>query len=129
MFLEHFGLSENPFQVTADPRYLYFGRSHRDAVSSAYLSILEGRGISALVAQPGMGKTTLLRFLLERLKGRAATALFPHPYQDRSDLMHEVVRKVGLTPTPQGESEQMARLQERLTILKGARLSTGAALR
>ncbi len=118
MFLEHFGLSANPFSVDADPRFLYFGNAHREALSAVYLSIVEGGGVSVLLAASGMGKTTLLRYLFSRLDGRAAAAFFPHPYRDRRDLMSEVVSKVGLADSGGGEFEQMSRLQQRLAELK-----------
>ena len=75
MFAERFGLNADPFRIPADPSFLYFGQGHKDALSAVYLSVLESRGIGALTAQAGMGKTTLLRYLVGRLKGKAAAAL------------------------------------------------------
>ncbi|MBI1357971.1 MAG: AAA family ATPase [Acidobacteria bacterium] len=110
MFLEHFGLRGNPFGVTADARFLYFGPEHREALSALYLSILEGRGLSALIAQAGMGKTTLLRYLAARLKDRAAVALLSHPYRSRTDLMGDLAKRLRL-PSEQSEFQQVAHLQ------------------
>ena len=110
MFLEHFGLKTNPFGVTADARYLYFGREHRDALAAMYLSVLEGRGIGALIAHAGMGKTTLLRYLASRLQGKAVTAFLSHPYRGRHDLMRDVLDRLGLQ-AEDSEFHQMARLQ------------------
>ena len=118
MFLEHFGLRANPFDVVADPQFLYVAEGHREALSAIYLNIVEGGGVSVLLAEPGLGKTTLLRYVMARLEGRAAAALFPHPYRDRGDLMREVIAKVGMTHTAGGEFEQMRKLQQRLAELK-----------
>ncbi|MDA0206495.1 MAG: AAA family ATPase [Acidobacteria bacterium] len=118
MFAERFGLSADPFRITADPSFLYFGQGHKDALSAVYLSVLESRGIGALTAPAGMGKTTLLRYLVGRLKGKAAAAFFPHPYQTRQDVMQEVMRRVGLGASGTAEFEQMSRLQQRLAELK-----------
>jgi type II secretory pathway predicted ATPase ExeA len=118
MFTERFGLDADPFRITADPKFLYFGQGHKDALSAVYLSVLESRGIGALTAPAGMGKTTLLRYLMGRLKGRAAAAFFPHPYQTRQDLMQEVMKRVGLGASGTSEFEQMTRLQQRLAELK-----------
>lgn len=118
MFAERFGLTADPFRITADPSFLYFGQGHKDALSAVYLSVLESRGIGALTAPAGMGKTTLLRYLLGRLKGKAAAAFFPHPYQTRQDLMQEVMKRVGLGASGTAEFEQMSRLQQRLAELK-----------
>jgi type II secretory pathway predicted ATPase ExeA len=68
MFLDFYNLKEQPFGVTPDPRFLYLGRSHREALASLYCSIEAERGFAALIAYPGMGKTTLAFQLLERLQ-------------------------------------------------------------
>ena len=60
MFLKDFELTEPPFGSAADPKFLYFGSEHREAISSLYLGIQEGRGVTAIVGAPGIGKTTLL---------------------------------------------------------------------
>lgn len=118
MFTERFGLRADPFRITADPQFLFFGRGHKEALSAVYLSVLDSRGIGALTAPAGMGKTTLLRYLVGRLKGKAAAAFFPHPYQTRQDLMQEVMKRVGLGASGTAEFEQMNRLQQRLSELK-----------
>ena len=116
MFLEHFGLTSNPFGVTSDARFLYFGQEHRDALSAMYLSILDGRGVSAIVAHGGMGKTTLMRYLASRLHGKAATAFLSHPYRNRRDLMRDVLKRLGLE-SEDTEFHQMTRLQAYLRNL------------
>ena len=60
MYLNYYGLQEEPFGVTPDPRFLYLTPSFREAQSALENDIRGGRGFSALVAPPGMGKTTLL---------------------------------------------------------------------
>ena len=60
-------MRELPFGVTPDPRYLYLSTTHREALASLIYGIEAGRGFMALIAKPGMGKTTLLFELLERL--------------------------------------------------------------
>lgn len=74
MFLEFFGLKEQPFGVTPDPRFLYLSPGHREALASLFYGIEENRGFLALIARPGMGKTTLLFQLLERFRTTARTA-------------------------------------------------------
>jgi general secretion pathway protein A len=75
LFLDYYGLREQPFGVTPDPRFLHFGASHREALASLYYGVESGRGFLALIAKPGMGKTTLLFHLLGKLQNSARTAL------------------------------------------------------
>jgi general secretion pathway protein A len=73
MLLNHFRLDKQPFGVTPDPEFLFFGPTHREAMASLVHGIVSGRGFTALIAEPGMGKTTLLFNLLHLLKGSART--------------------------------------------------------
>ena len=83
MFLDFYNLREQPFGVTPDPRYLYLSATHREALASLYYGIEAGRGFMALIAKPGMGKTTLLFQLLERLRASARTIFL---FQTQCDL-------------------------------------------
>jgi len=76
MFLSYYGLREQPFGVSPDPRFLYLSPVHREALASLYYGIESGCGFLALIAKPGMGKTTLLFQLLEKFRGQARTAFF-----------------------------------------------------
>jgi general secretion pathway protein A len=75
MFLEYYGLREQPFGVTPNPRYLYHSPIHREALASLIYGIEADLGFAALIAEPGMGKTTLLFYLLEKFRTTARTAL------------------------------------------------------
>src|SRR2546425_6886444 len=83
MFLDFYQLREQPFGVTPDPRYLYLSSTHKEALASLYYGIEAGRGFLALIAKPGIGKTTLLFQLLERLEGSARTIFL---FQTQCDL-------------------------------------------
>jgi general secretion pathway protein A len=74
MYLDFYSLREEPFGVTPDPRFLYLSPGHREALASIYYGIEAGRGFMALIAVPGMGKTTLLFHLLDRFRSSARTA-------------------------------------------------------
>jgi general secretion pathway protein A len=74
MFLEHFKLRVQPFGVTPDTRFLYLSQTHREALASLHYGIHAGRGFTALIAAPGMGKTTLLFRLLGLMARNTKTA-------------------------------------------------------
>src|ERR1700682_4425836 len=73
-FLEHYGLSEQPFGVTPDPRFLYLGPKHRQALAALNYGTESNRGFLTLIAQPGMGKTSLLfNYLADPQEQRSGT--------------------------------------------------------
>jgi len=96
MFLEFYGLSEQPFGVTPDPRFLYLSPGHREALASIYYGIEVGRGFMALVAKPGMGKTTLLFQLLEKFRHNARTAFLFQTQCSSREFMRLLLAELGV---------------------------------
>ena len=94
--LDFFGLREQPFGVTPDPRYLYFSPSHREAFASLIYAIQAKRGFSALIAEPGMGKTSLLFHLLEKLQNSTRTAFLFQPEPDQQGLLRSLLVDLGI---------------------------------
>jgi general secretion pathway protein A len=95
MFLKFFGLKEQPFGVTPDPRYLYLSPAHREALASLIYGIEVGRGFLALIAKPGMGKTTLLFHLLEKFRSSARTALLFQTQCTSREFMRFLMSELG----------------------------------
>ena len=87
MFLEFYKLREQPFSDTPDPRFLYLSPTHGEALASLFYGIETGRGFLAFIAEPGMGKTTLLFQLLESLRGSARTAFLFQTQCDSRELL------------------------------------------
>src|SRR5439155_12810283 len=83
---EQYGMLENPFGVTPNPRYLYQSRTHAEARASLIVGIECGVGFQALIAPPGLGKTTLLFDLLERFNRCARTAFLFQIQGDSRDF-------------------------------------------
>ena len=110
MFLDYYRLSESPFADASDPRFLYFGPTHREALASLYYGIESARGFLALIAKAGMGKTTLLFQLLERPRGSARTAFIFQTQCDFSQLLPYISRDLGVN----GHEQDLVLMHERL---------------
>lgn len=100
MILNYYNLARQPFGVVPDPRFLMMSQTHREALASLTYGLHEERGFLALAAPPGMGKTTLLSHLLERLQGHARTAFLFQTQCDPANFFRYLVRELGLTPGP-----------------------------
>jgi general secretion pathway protein A len=98
MFVEYYGLREQPFGVTPDPRFLYLGEGHREALAALFYGIESGRGFSALAAEPGMGKTSLLMRLLETMQESARTAFLFQTEGGSREFLHALLRDLGIVP-------------------------------
>lgn len=96
MFLDYYGFREQPFGVTPDPRHLYLSSTHREALASLICGIRAGRGFLSLIAEPGMGKTTLLLQLMERLRGTARIAFLFQTQCNSLELFRYLMGQLGL---------------------------------
>src|SRR5690348_9453959 len=99
MFLDFYGLLEQPFGVTPDPTYLYPTRSHHEALASISSGIKADRGFMVLVAEPGMGKTTLLYRLMEELRDSARTVFLFQTQCDSREFFRYLLIEVGIDTT------------------------------
>ncbi len=95
MFLKFYGLREQPFGVTPDPRFLYLSRGYREALASLYYGIDSERGFLALIGKPGTGKTTLLFHLMEKFRGAARTAFIFQTQCDSREFMRFLLTELG----------------------------------
>jgi general secretion pathway protein A len=96
MFEEFYKLAEQPFGVTPDPRYLYLSPAHSEARASVMLGVLQNRGFTALIAHPGMGKTSLLFDLLEKIHISARTVFLFQPQLTPQELMRSLLADLGI---------------------------------
>lgn len=110
MVLDYYNLKEQPFGVTPDPRYLYLSRSHREALASLAYGIQSGRGFLSLVAGPGMGKTTIVRHLLQQLEGSARLAFLCQTLCWPEDIPRAVLRDLGVAD----DAADVVRMEEQL---------------
>jgi general secretion pathway protein A len=96
MFLEYYRLIEQPFGVTPDSRFLYLGAKHREALASLLYGTECNRGFLAMIAKPGMGKTSLLYHYLSYLRGKARTAYIFRTDCDSRDFLRHVLLDLGI---------------------------------
>ena len=108
MYLKYYGLREEPFGVTPDPRFLCATPTYQEAQATLEYGIRSGRGFTALIAKPGMGKTTLLFHLLERYSRVARTAFIFLTQCDSREFMRYLMSELGAST---GETD-FVRLQE-----------------
>ncbi|MBM3879244.1 MAG: ATPase [Verrucomicrobia bacterium] len=96
MYLEYFGLTEPPFDLAPNPRFLFFSPKHREALNHLLYGIRERKGFVQLTGEVGAGKTTLCRALLEQLDHQHATALILNPVLDFEQLLRAIAVEFGL---------------------------------
>jgi general secretion pathway protein A len=97
VYLDYYGLTEPPFDITPNPRFLFYSPKHREAFNHLLYGIRERKGFVQLTGEVGAGKTTLCRAMLEQLDAKHyATALILNPVLSAEELMKAVAVEFGL---------------------------------
>jgi general secretion pathway protein A len=112
MYESHFGLRTKPFAVTPDPRFLFQGKTHREALAALTYGVSHRRGFVCMIGEVGTGKTILLRALLEKLDVSIRTVLITHTTLDREELVRMVLHDLGLSHIGLSRVQMIQALQE-----------------
>jgi general secretion pathway protein A len=96
MYTDFYGFHEPPFNITPDPRFLFFSERHREAYNHLLFGIRERKGFIQLTGEVGAGKTTLCRRLLEELGPEVRTALILNPTMTAAQLLRTILIELGL---------------------------------
>lgn len=67
MYKDFYGLKEEPFNITPDPRFLYWSQKHQEAFRHLVYGVQSNKGLAVLTGEPGTGKTAILRAVTEHL--------------------------------------------------------------
>jgi N-acetylmuramoyl-L-alanine amidase/type II secretory pathway predicted ATPase ExeA len=114
MFLDFYHLREQPFGVTPDPAYLYPSRTHCEALDSLTEAIQGDHGFLALVAEPGLGKTTLLYQVLEGLRDTARAAFLFQTQCNSREFFEYLLADLGVDASGMGLVAMHSKLNEML---------------
>ncbi|MGL4351153.1 MAG: ExeA family protein [Plesiomonas shigelloides] len=87
MYKHFFGLSELPFSISPDPKYLYMSKSHGEAIAHINYGIEAGEGFILLTGKAGTGKTTISRCLLQSLRTEIEVAYILNSLLNERDLL------------------------------------------
>ena len=96
MYLNFYKLREMPFNITPDPRFLYFAAHHREAFDHLMYGIQQRKGFIELTGEVGSGKTTLCRAVLSSLGDDVETALILNPSLSETQLLRAILNDFGL---------------------------------
>ncbi len=112
MYLDFYTLKEFPFNITPDPRYLYFSPHHQEAFDHLMYGITQRKGFIELTGEVGSGKTTLCRAVLAALGDNVETALILNPTLSESQLIRAVLNDLGIEVPGRDRLDLIEKLNE-----------------
>ncbi len=97
LYQRFFGLRENPFNLTPDPRFIFWSRAHREALAHLLYGINERKGFIELTGEIGTGKTLLCRYLVSKCGKSVKTAVLFNPALSEEGLMRAIIEDFGIS--------------------------------
>jgi general secretion pathway protein A len=117
MYEQYFRLSENPFRLTPDPRFLFITPKHRESLSALVYGVLARKGFMVVSGDAGTGKTTLIHAVLGMLSERKVDCAFIfHPLLEPEDFLEHVLLDLGIPPPSRKKGDMLRALH--LFLLK-----------
>ncbi len=97
MYAEFYGLKELPFALTPDPRFIYFTPSHTEVMANLHYGIESGKGLVVVTGEVGTGKTTILRWMMQRLDRTVLVAYIFNPRLSVAEFYQHVATLLDVT--------------------------------
>src|SRR5437867_8775286 len=98
MYLRCYGLQEAPFELTANPRFLFLTPQHREALSNLQYGLFSAKAITVLIGEAGTGKTTLIQAALDSERCRHVRCVYiNNPTLTRTEFVELLARRFELS--------------------------------
>jgi general secretion pathway protein A len=86
MYHSHYNLNQKPFQMTADPKFIWLGNKHADALAALQNGLHQNKRLLVLTGNVGTGKTAVINTLLEKIDENVFAVMIPDPALDSIDF-------------------------------------------
>ncbi|MCO4321909.1 AAA family ATPase [Aliidiomarina quisquiliarum] len=97
MYQEFFGFTEQPFSIAPDPRFLFLGPRHQEALAHLRHGLTGSGGFLLLTGEVGTGKTTLSRAIISELENELEVVFILNPRLSERELLAAIAEGFGIT--------------------------------
>ena len=126
MYKSFYNLERNPFELTADPSFLFPTPRHNEALATLYRGVRGHKGFVILTGEVGTGKTLLLRCLLQLLS-RSDDIAFAYTFNSHLpplEFLQQIASDFGLRASGKNKSEVLSDLSNYVIDRGSRRLTT-----
>lgn len=115
MYNQFYSFSENPFNLTPDPKFLYLSPSHREALASMIYGINERKGFISITGEVGTGKTTLIYSLLDNLSDKVKPIFIFHTTVTFEEFLANILIELNVPISNEDKTSLLHKLNEFLS--------------
>lgn len=110
MYLDCFGLSRKPFELSPDPEFFFASTTHRLALSMLEYSLVTCADLCLVTGEVGSGKTTLVQCLLARVTGDVRVGVVSSTHRAFGDLLDLILGAFAVDGCDAGAATRHRRL-------------------
>ena len=112
MYLEFFGLKKLPFEITPDTEFINYLPSHHEAYNHIRTGILTKKGFIQIIGEAGVGKTTIYRAALARLRDKITPAIIVNPSTNPRDLLENIGTEFKLNVAGKSRTQTLTKINQ-----------------
>lgn len=106
MYTKFYGLSKKPFSLIPDPSFLFLSAKHKKALTTLQYGLVSQAGFTVITGEIGSGKTTLVRSLLDKLRGDCEVGLITNTHSAFGDLLTWVLAAFNIESSASNKAER-----------------------
>lgn len=106
MYTKFYGLSKKPFSLIPDPNFLFLSAKHKKALTTLQYGLVSQAGFTVITGEIGSGKTTLVRSLLDKLRGECEVGLITNTHSAFGDLLTWVLAAFNIESSASNKAER-----------------------
>lgn len=110
MYQQFFGLTELPFSIVPNSRYLYLSQRHQEAISHLQEGLGDGGGFAMLTGEVGTGKTTVAKAILDNLPANTQAGFILNPTFSEQELLEAICDEFAVSYGKKRRSKNSVRL-------------------
>lgn len=112
MYTEYYGLKDEPFLLTPDPRFYFESQVHAQAMAHLMYGLKRGEGFIVITGDVGAGKTTIVQHLCAIVDvGKVVPAHIANTLLTGPELLRMACAAFGITDVPREKDAVLRRLQ------------------
>lgn len=115
MYTDHYGFTDQPFQLTPDARFYFDSRTHKKAMAYLGYGLAQGEGFIVITGDIGAGKSTLVAHLqatIDRARLNAISIVSTQVEGD--DMLRLTAQKLGIATDGVAKARLLDLVEERL---------------
>jgi general secretion pathway protein A len=105
MYESFYGFKEKPFDLHPDPDYLYMSKVHENTYVHLEYAMMENKGFVVVTGEIGSGKTTLINYLLNKIRENIHVGLVNNTNIRPSEFLKMICQEFELDPKTEDKAE------------------------